>query len=271
LTVTAFLKRGGIAVSNDKITREYRLEDVENETDVVDFVATLPETIAELPFGDFSAKEIEEEDGSYDLTVTYGPSRTSQKHNTVEYKFSFQAPSAHIYQSLATIATYFDEDVYPFGAPNYYGAINVVTDGGKDKVEGIQLPTPTETFKLSYVTDNSVITPEYQRLVRSLCGKVNSDQFRGEAAGSIMLVRCDGGRNNSGTWNIDFGFGYSANVTNLDIGANFIVEAKDGWDLLWCRYRTDKDATAKTPVKRPCAGYVERVYERADLNLLNLP
>ena len=85
-----------------------------------------------------------------------------------------------------------------------------------------------------------------------------------------MLVRADGQRQ-GGLWNLEFGFGYIANDVNIPVGDNIIVPAKDGMDLLWALDITGKDDTTKSLVTQPAAAYVERVWYRADLNLLNLP
>lgn len=270
---TGFLKAGGRSLTNDRISHQYVVENAADEGDVLTFVGSLPDTIGGMPFSDFTAEESEDIDGMFDLTVNWGTSQNqnqSQAINTVEYQFSFQAPSAHIYQSLETIASYRDTTAYPNAAPNFHGAINVIQDGGTNRVEGIQLPTPAETFKLTYVVNNDAVSGEYQLLVQNLCGKVNSQTFRGLPAGSLMLVRCDGGRSSSGVWTVTYGFGYSPNKTNISVG-NFVVAAKDGWDLLWALYRTGKDTTANASVKKPVAAYVERVYERDDFNTLGLP
>lgn len=266
---TGFLEAGGRSVTNSRISRQYTVENANDENDVINFVATLPTSIGGLPFTDFSAEESEEIEGMYHLTVNWAKSN-NQTQNSVDYRFSFLAPSAHVYQSLETIATYRNTSVYPTAAVNWGGAINVVNDGGRNRVEGMQLATPAENFKLTYVTSNAVVNGAYQNLVNSLCGKVNSTTFRGYPAGSIMLVRAEGGRNSAGVWTLDFGFALSENATNIPVGA-ITVSAKDGWDLLWVYYVTSKDNTANSSAKIPGAAYIERVYKRADLNLLNLP
>jgi hypothetical protein len=107
--------------------------------------------------------------------------------------------------------------------------------------------------------------------VQSLCGKVNSATFRGYAAGQIMLVRVNGSTKNNVDWNIDFGFGYIPNSTDIPVGDRIVVESKDGFDLLWVFDDLEKVVAASAFLPRHAGALVERVYERADLSLLNLP
>lgn len=261
----------GTTVKPDGITRRFYLENCDDEGDVYSFIAGLSATVEGFPYTDFSAEE-EGIANDYTVTVEYGsPSGSSaqqQAEATVEYKFNFQAPSAKIYQSLATI----DSETAGAGtAADYDGSINVVNDGGKDRVEGVQLAPPPETFTLTYADLPSVIDGTYQQLVEGMCGHVNSATFRGRPAGSLLLARVTGGYNQSGLWNIDFGFSYIANETSLSVGDNITIDAKDGHDLLWVYYGPIPDAAANQIVKRPLHAYIERVWPRANFNSLSLP
>lgn len=260
------------SVTIDRVEREYHVTGTNDESDVSDFIATLPTTIGDFAFSTYIAEEHPDIPNDYLLRVTWGtPQYTSsgQDENTTEYRFNFQAPGGHIYQSLATILLY-----GPGGSPDvpyFDGAINVVDDEGKQRVEGVNLSPPAEVFTLSYVANDSIITGSYQLIVEGLCGCVNSTSFRGRAAGSVMLVRASGGRDRSGKWSIEFGFGYIANSTSIPVGDEMTIPSKDGFDYLWAYYGSTKDDDAKSVVKRPAAAYVERIYPRADLNELNLP
>jgi hypothetical protein len=265
---------------NTRSTRQYYVWDCENEEeDVYDFVGNLPDELGTHPFADFEYEETEEIDDAFLVTVNWGdPQTVTQEKDTLDYRFNFQAPGGHIYQSLATVAGYYDGDKL-FGVPPFNGAINVIQDKKGQRVEGMNLSPPAEVFTLSYKVSGSVITSSYQDLVLSLCGKVNSEAFRGKPAGTVMLVRVTGGRDSSNVWTIEFGFGYIANSTDVPVGdVAWLNEAgtpadiaKDGFDLLWCFYPYAKDGTGKMVLKQPAAVYIERVFERADLNLLNLP
>lgn len=275
MTAVGFEVAGSRKGSYERATREYYLQDATDEADVYTFIETLPAFVAELPFADFDYQEEDEFNAGglhdYKVTVNWGVAKsgTSQKR-TLEYKFNFQAPGGHIKQALATIGEYTDDDYFPFGNP-MFGAINVTNDKGVDRVEGEHLQAPAEVFTLSYKVGDDQIDGAYQLLVESLCGKVNSVDFRGRSAGSVMLVRATGGRDTSKTWHIEFGFGYIANDVNIPAGDNITVTAKDGFDLLWVYYSPKIDNTSFRANMQPTAAYVVRVFYRADLNLLNLP
>jgi hypothetical protein len=160
---------------------------------------------------------------------------------------------------------------FPDPPPDFGGAINVADYGTPDmKVEGIDLQPPAEVFTIPYSDLPAVITPTYQATVRDLCGKVNNATFLGYDAGQIMLVRADGQLQN-GLWNLEFGFAYIANAINIPVGDEIIVPSKDGMDLLWVLYMPIKVAAPVGISTVPGAAYVERVWERADLDDLDLP
>lgn len=257
--------RGG---SLSELRRRFMVEDADDEQDVLDWAtANTPTALEGLARSGFSMQENDELVGVYDVEVTYGSTRLPPTVvDQVDYRFNFQATGAHVFQSLSTISATQDGGGT---APDFGGAINVVNDSGGQRVEGLELPIPTETFTLTYTPANATIDSSYQLLVESLCGKVNSATFKGRPAGSLMLVRCAGGAKNLSNWSIEFGFGYIANATSIPVGG-ITVAAKDGLDLLWAYYESDTDATAKSLIRKPRAAYVERVFYRADLNTLGI-
>lgn len=261
-------------ITNDGVVRMYHVTDAPTEDDLVAYIATLPGTVGGWPFSGYEAEEIEDCEGAdeYFATVNWGNTSPPEQPTagTSSYKFSYQAPSGHIKRSLFTISDTPDEDIFPFSLP-LNGALHVVDYGTADmRVEGLDLQPPAEVFSIPYTDVDAVINGTYQALVRSLCGKVNNSTFLGMAAGECMLVRVDGQRTNR-LWNLDFGFAYIANSTNIPVGDVIVVPAKDGMDYLWALDVTTTDGTAKSLITKPGCAYVERVWERADLNALNLP
>ena len=213
-----------------------------------------------------SLDEVNSEDpsgGHFVATIQWSTSENSEpKSSSFDYRFSFQAPSAHIYQSLETVAS----TAASGSAPDFGGAINVVNDSGKLRVEGFSIASPPETFSLSYHLAKAA-TPSYQMVVESLVGAVNVSPWKSRPAGSLMLSRVSGGGPNGNVTSIDFGFSFVANKTSLDVGG-ITVPSKDGHDLLWAYYHDKVDTNANLLVKKPLAVYVERVRPRMDFNLL---
>lgn len=208
----------------------------------------------------------------YDVEITYGstpPQPTAPSTGSVDFRFNFQAQGAHIYQSLETIEAYVEgtPGTPATGLKIFKGAVNVVSDAGKLRTEGLQIDPPSETFTLSYFPENAIITPTYQKLIADICGTVNEFDYGEYPAGSLMLVRCSGGIRTNEDWSIDFGFSYIPNDTLIPVGDITIAE-KDGHDLLWAFYA--EDVNGSYLVKKPTSAYVERVWRRTDFSLLGL-
>lgn len=238
------------------------------EEDVVAWVlSNAPSTLAGLVLNDITLEENPEIADTYEAAAQYGPYGESPTFpsGTLEYRFNFQAQGGHFYHSLQTIASYAASGT----APDFKGAINVVSDGGKLRCEGFEVQPPPETFTLAYYPVNATVNGTYQGVIEGLCGQVNNGTFRGKAAGSLMLVRASGGVRTGDDWSIEFGFGYVPNQTSIPVGDKITVTSKDGLDLLWPYYGEKIDADAL--VKQPLAAYVERVWYRGNFSSLALP
>lgn len=179
------------------------------------------------------------------------------------FSFDTSGGTQHITQSLSTI-----QKKAPPGktAPDYKGAIGV-TDSG---VEGVDVTVPTYNFEERHYLPASSITPAYKATVFSLTGKVNLVAFKGFNPGEVLFMGASGSIRRHDQWEITYKFNASPNVTGLSVGPDITGVNKDGWDYLWVRYEKDEDGAAKKLVEIPEAAYVERVYSRADLNLLGI-
>lgn len=255
--------------TEESFSRKYLVTGSNDEADVIAAIkAAAPTSIGGIGRSGVGYEETDDYLGYFEGTATYSviTSGTPKQFETgsSEYRFNFVAPSAHIYQSLETISSTARSGET---APDFEGAINVVSDNGKLRVEGIQLSPPPETFTYVFYPANSVISSAYQSIVENLCGLANNNTFRGRPAGSMMLTRCVGGARNNEDWSIEFGFGYTQNRDSIPVGP-ITVPHKDGMDLLWAFYEDSDDAEASQLIKRPKAAYVERVFYRGDFNVL---
>jgi hypothetical protein len=200
----------------------------------------------------------------YDGTVIYQIDPSTDPPNTGESVFSFETGggSAHITQSLQTIASY-----APPGksAPNFKGAIGVTADS----VEGVEIVVPVYQFaETHYVPDNQV-TNQYKAILFNLTGRVNDAAFMGFAAGEVLFLGVSGSKRGQGDWELAFRFAAKPNRENLSVGDITGIDKK-GWEYLWVRYAEEEDSAAGAIVKRPIAVYVEQVYEPGDFSLLGL-
>lgn len=199
------------------------------------------------------------------------------------YSFDYAEPTGHIYQSLETLWATAD-------APNFDGAIQVVDDGGKQRVEGLSLGGGTETFKWAFSLPGADFHDAYQEAVEELAGTVNEDPFHGRPRGSLRLVRVSGGITNKDRATIEFGIASLRNESDdIPIGSTLEIDVseitvgktggwfgtgvpdagtkhgfKEGHQLLWTYYEHATDDTAKRLIKPPDAVYVERVYPYGD-------
>jgi hypothetical protein len=196
-------------------------------------------------------------DGIWSCTVPYESAKQSQ------YTFETGGATAHITQSLQTVARYAASGST---APDFYGAIGV----NGDSIDGTDVTVPTFNFTEIYSLPAATVTGSYKLALFNCTGKVNSGAFRGFAAGEVLFLGASGAKTGVDDWEISFKFAASPNVTNLSIGGEITVSSKKGWDYLWVRFADAEDSTAKALVKRPVAAYVERVYESADFSTMGL-
>lgn len=261
------------------LARKYTVDvgdSVDPEEDVITWIlSNAPGTLAGLPINGITLEENPDIIGLYEAAAQYGQPKDGAifASGSMEYRFNFQAQGGHFNQSLATIlystAEGSNSDASAVEASNYGGALGIVHDVGKPRADGLDVNPPPETFTLAYYPINSTVNGTYQNLVEGLCGQVNNGTFRGKPAGSLMLVRATGGVRTGDDWSIEFGFGYVPNQTNIPVGDDIVVTAKDGLDLLQVFYNPKVDANRL--IQNPIQANVERVWYRGNFSSLALP
>lgn len=179
-----------------------------------------------------------------------------------QYTFETGGGTAHITQSLQTIARY-----APAGktAPNFFGAIGV----NGDNIDGTDITIPIYNFTETRRLSGALVTGAYKSALFYATGKTNNANFKGFAAGEVLFLGASGSKTGIDKWEIAYKFAASPNVTNLDVGG-ITVGSKKGWEYLWVRFADAEDNTAKTLIKKPVSAYVERVYESADFSTLGI-
>jgi len=169
-----------------------------------------------------------------------------------QFAFETSGGSQHITQSLETIAK------YPAEADDTFGAIG---DTG-DRVEGVDITVPVYNFSETHYLSLATVTQQYKLALFNLTGKVNSDSFRGFAAGEVLFLGARGSQRGQEDWEVTFNFAASPNKTNLTVGSG-IHEitgiAKKGWEYMWIKY--GRIAGTKHSHAVPVAVYIERVYD----------
>lgn len=187
-----------------------------------------------------------------------------ERKDTGDSQFSFDTSggSQRITQALSTI-----QKVAAAGtAPDFKGAIGVT----ENSVEGVDITVPVYNFEETHYIDAATVTAAYKNTLFTLTGQVNSLAFKGFSAGEVLFLGASGSARRHDQWEITFKFSASPNVTGLTVGPDISGVNKEGWDYLWVRYQDEEDGAANKLVRVPEAAYVERVYNRGDLNLLGI-
>lgn len=166
-------------------------------------------------------------------------------------------------------------------APDFKGLVDVQEwrGGTGARYGGYTLELPPETDTLDYVIPNGEFTREYRGIVRNLLYKVHDGPgtFFGEPAGTTMLVRAQSRQRTNDDWHLSFGFSQKPNghrkIGDLDT-ATLDVPEPQGHDLIWGVTFFDLETIAagisvEVPYYRWL--YCERIWERGDLNELDLP
>ena len=247
----------------------------ETEADIGDeaaardaLIATSPATIGLLIRGTVRVTETERAD-FWLGTVEYVPigkldqQKDPPATNDSTFSFDTGGGTQHITQSLSNVGRYGQSGDT---APDFKGAINVT----HDSVEGCDIIVPVYNWSETHYKPDSQITLAYRGTLFGLTGKTNNAAFKGFAAGECLFLGASGSKRGESDWEISFRFASSPNRTNITDIPTITVASKKGWEYLWIRYHDVLDTTAKMLVKRPCAAYVEKVYEEGSFSGLGI-
>ncbi len=137
-----------------------------------------------------------------------------------------------------------DESKTPLYPPANHGSLVNVTDEG---VEGVDVIIPTLDFTITKEFAANAVTMSFVRLLYSLTGTVNADNFLGFAPGELLYKGVDASFNDD-RWSISYEFSAIPNVQNMQITAPvlnaqrqvitgvFEVASKKGWEFLWIEF-----------------------------------
>ena len=142
-----------------------------------------------------------------------------------------------------------------------------------DSVAGVDIFVPKMEWSLS--RQRAVVDFPYLRTLRNLVGKTNNATFYGFEAGTLIYMGCEPassvGTLDDGSkflfWNLAHSFSQEENRLNLSVGPVTIPQKK-GWEYVWAKYAPAIDSTQL--VQKPIGVYVERMYDEADYELLEI-
>lgn len=154
-------------------------------------------------------------------------------------------------------------------APDFKGAIGVKNTGKDAEPEGVDIVIPGLKLTLTYRWAAGAKDMAYVKAVAGLTGTTNIATFYDYDPGELLFLGMTGELTPVGTNEFQYHFLASSNAASLTIG-DIAGIAKNGHDYLWVCFEADQDTSAKKLVQRPLAAYVERVYDPADFDTLDV-
>jgi hypothetical protein len=238
-----------------------------NDAVVRPFVETqLPSKYENLVLDDYDMDESPDAPGVWTVVAKYklleDSSSGGGQGQPVEIQFSTGGGTATLKQSIRTISKLPCPENANVQAPDFKGAINVSEDGP----EGTEVIRPRLEFGWTYPVLAGAIDV---LTIYEMTGKVNSVNFRGFPAGSLLFLGCDGTATVGATGRLTYKFAASPGASSLSVNGSRQF-SKKGWEYIWCRYNKKKDANANAVANLPTAVYVEQIYETADFHLLGI-
>lgn len=230
-------------------------EDVEEAV-----LAVAPSTYRGWPLDDVTVGPEPNSDRLFRASVRYaaaGGGGLRPETGDVRESWTTGGGTAHIKSSLETVET-------SAGAPDHDGAINVI-DG---KIEGADVIEPrwAETVT-KYIANGDIAAAKAAGF--ACTGHLNDDEWRGFAAGEVLLVEVVGQKRSEGDWEVTYRFECKPNLTSVEIaGGTWTIDELRGWDLVWLTYLPS--AASNQLTTKASHYYVERVHPLADFDALDL-
>lgn len=185
---------------------------------------------------------------------------------SLEYEFTYQSSTEHIFQSLQTRGVYTASG--SISTSTFGNCIKVKNQDGKIEVEGIDLPGAAPTSTFVYTPTTQSVAAGYEARVEEVMGHVSSVPFFNRAALTQRFVSCSGGvRFANGAvpkWYIRFGFQFSNNRSNFTAGG-IQIPFKAGHDLMWSYEEGEFNSDLKAPLPKPKAIAVEQIFFESNL------
>lgn len=135
------------------------------------------------------------------------------------------------------------------------------------KVAGVDIVVGVHNFSEDHTVAATKVTTAYRKKLSAITGCVNSDSFRGFAAGEVMFLGATGRRISSTHFSITYKFAVSPNSVNLEYG-DIKVNEKKGWEYADVMYADDE--AGDRIVRAPMQVNIHKVYEEADFSDLDL-
>lgn len=179
-------------------------------------------------------------------------------------RYATTAGTMHVTHSRATVASY---ALPGKTATNHNQAVEV--DAVDGTVRGTDIFVPVSRMIERWTLPTSQFDEFYVDMVEDMVTCQNVVGWRRYNAGEVLLVNFEAERSHYEKWTLTFEFAIQKNRANITIGG-LTVLAKLGWDQLWVKYRSKKDAASGVMGQEAYEAYVEQHYESANFALLGL-
>lgn len=286
----------GYSGNQDSATILYLVEGAsswQNAMDLLEGVASpasgssAPTEFDNMPRDDVSASEIDATSGLYSGSATYKrgssekskpsgtePDAAATSHSDASASnnngtFSFEVALDTV-RTREPIEDYVEGTAVVDREPQKYfpatGEPTIEHEGlnfADGLYQGADVLRPKGSFSFDYYPSNATCTHAYQSTVMNSVGKINSDVFRGYAAGEVLFASCRGESRNDKDWRLNLTFWVSPNVSSKTL-AGIDVTNVGGWDYQWVHYReaiVDLGSGKKVAVEVPVQANLAKVYQ----------
>lgn len=203
--------------------------------------------------------------GHWRADVAYGPYKNKEPEDgDFRWEFDTTGGTKHITHGIGPATSYVADGV----AFDHKGVIGVNENGD---VEGVDIIDHNFRWQEHRELLLSSYSWTYSDTLDELTGKINNAGFRGKAVKTVLFEGA------TGTWSTDdptllqvtYNFAHSRAVVDLQVGDIGGI-AKEGWEYLWTKTETVKDAAAKGLGPIPKQVDINKVYEDADFSTLGI-
>lgn len=187
-----------------------------------------------------------------------------------EYSITTIGGTELITQSLSTVSK---------GGPKVADFKQAIGFDGQ-RVNGVDVPVKVVNFEITVYKEDGDFQASQMRTIYEASTCVNSEAVTAGLMGNfdpgeLLFHGANITHRIDDIWEIVYQFSATPNRTNLEVGDMEIPE-KQGWDYLWMTYEEQVDAAGgeagdkSIPIRVANAYYVERVFHRYDLILLDI-
>jgi hypothetical protein len=207
-------------------------------------------------------------EATYSLLTGNQPGQEDAAQVPVEFEIGGE--NVKLTQSLQTM----DSFLSPFAStlpavPNFSGGVNVTSNG----IEGYEYEAPTLKWSETYFIPKELIYSGYLIILREIYGHTNDAIFRGFDIGEVYFAGASGRNSDkfADYYEINFKFVGGKNLVGFTPNGFGVTADKKAHDLFWVFYQESEDSASMKLIKLPISGYIERIRDSANFDVLQLP